>query len=117
MLSQAQWYYQLRAQLPDGQVIFSNPVLRNPAVDARWRVFPTPASDRLHVAMRLPRTQGPLPLRLSHTLGQAVWQMQRSVDANQLAIQIPVANLAEGIYLLEAYTLQQRWRQWVRVGK
>jgi hypothetical protein len=112
------WYYQLRAYLPDGQVVLSNPVLlrRSPG-PANWQVFPNPASHQLHVKMTFSQMHVPLHLRLSNALGQAVWQKQRPVEAPQWETQVPVSQLAEGMYLLEAWTPQQRWRQWVRIGR
>jgi hypothetical protein len=65
-------------------------------------VYPNPSSDFIHATIQLNQTTD-LQLRLVNMLGQTVW----SVDAGTISSyqnNISVANLPDGVYLLEMVT-------------
>ncbi len=70
-----------------------------PALAARLRAYPNPASDRLFLEADFPLT-GRVNLSLFNALGQSLWQEQYQHPAGEWRVEIPLSFFPSGYYYL-----------------
>jgi hypothetical protein len=93
-------YYRLKQVDKDGDYHYSSIVQINvPQASALWLVYPNPATSKTSVAVKTDLNN--VQIMLSNSNGQTVYSLNLPKASAGQSIDIPLSNLAKGIYVLK----------------